>query len=275
MTPYAWLTGFDGSVDARGVRLDIDLSFGDVLDSSDTVFGLMGALDFEAGWFIAQLNGAYTTATQDATRGFAGPRGGVVSTATIETELSATWLEFMAGARVINHAFGEGHTLALDAFAGLRHTSLGLDLSLRTETDVTLPDGEIIAGSVQREIERDRDWVEHLIGARLGVAFGGGWTTWLRGDVGGFGVDGSDLAWQVMAGLGHEWHSRAGRLVSSAAIERCSRTTARTASSGTCSRTGRCWASRSASCSESCHPPSVCSRKEPGHRLADLDAVAC
>lgn len=205
ITPYAWLTGFNGSVNARGVELDIDESFTDVLDSSDSIVGLMGAVDLEAGRFVAQINGAYSQAHQEDSRSRVFGNGGVIANAQAEVDISTAWLEIMGGYRVVDHAIADDHRLAVDLLGGVRYTDLSLDLAVETEATVALPDGETLSQGVRRSLERDQDWFEPFVGARASVQLYEGWTASLKGDIGGFDVDGSSFAWQAMALTGYEW----------------------------------------------------------------------
>ena len=73
------------------------------------------------------------------------------------------------------------HTL--DGVAGIRYTSLELDVNLRT---------------LGARLNGDQDWVDPIVGARYSYRMTDQWTLRLYGDIGGFGA-GSDFTWQ---GLG-------------------------------------------------------------------------
>lgn len=204
ITPYAWLTGFDGSVNARGVESDLDLSFRDVLESTDSVVGLMGTLDMTAERFVAQLSGAYAEARQESSRSRAFGAGGLVVDAESEVEFSTAVMELLGGYRVVDRAFGDEQRFTTDLFGGLRHNALSLELAVEAEASVVLRDGETLVQGVRKTLDRDEDWFEPFVGARMSAELHEGWTVSLRGDVGGFGVDGSSFAWQTVAALGYE-----------------------------------------------------------------------
>ena len=50
-TPYAWATGVNGSVAARGQRADIDASFIDIVEDSNSLLALMGYFEARKGAF--------------------------------------------------------------------------------------------------------------------------------------------------------------------------------------------------------------------------------
>ena len=42
--PYIWITSMNGEMTVRGRTIDIDASFGDILENSDSVFAFNGIL---------------------------------------------------------------------------------------------------------------------------------------------------------------------------------------------------------------------------------------
>ena len=78
--------------------------------------------------------------------------------------------------------------ITFDAYVGGRYSFLELDLDTR--------------GELSRN--QQVDWIDPLVGGRLGVHFSEHWFMLFAGDVGGFGV-GSDLAWSAMGLLGYKW----------------------------------------------------------------------
>ncbi|MBX3382655.1 MAG: hypothetical protein KF864_04000 [Phycisphaeraceae bacterium] len=210
-TPYAWLTGFNGDVNARGLAFGLDLSFGDILDTSDTVVGLMGAIDLVIGRAVFEFSGAYASAEMSETRSRAFGRGGITADATIETGLANTWLEFLAGYRMVERGGGGGgdgggeRRFILDTFAGIRHTQIELDLSVVVDTTLTLPGGEVLTAQNRTDLTRDQDWFEPFIGARAAMQLHEGWAISARGDIGGLGFNGAQFAWQLIGAVGYEW----------------------------------------------------------------------
>jgi opacity protein-like surface antigen len=217
VVPYIWMTGLVGDAGARGLVFDVDESFGDVLESSDTLFGLMGAIDLRIGRFVAEVNGTYATAEFSEGRDIfvVDPTQGTLAIdadGTVDTEMA--WLEAMAGWRFVEERFGEAdaNIFSLDAFGGLRYTDLQLDQTLTAAGTLTLPDGTVLTGGGQRSVNGGQNWLEPYVGARFGFQLGDRWEIMLRGDVGGFGIDDSDFSWQVFAGVGYSWQFEGWRL---------------------------------------------------------------
>lgn len=212
LTPYAWLTAYNGNLIARGVSVDVDASFSDVLDSTDTIVGLMGAVDIEFGRFVFQFNGAYAQAEVAGERGRASNGGAVSADATVDVEASNTWLELFAGYRLFDAPVNSSGRFSLDAFAGVRHTRIDTTLGVTSSLSLTLPGGENLVAGVERELQQDQDWFEPFVGLRAGLSLDDHWRIALRGDIGGFDVDGDSFAWQTLALLGYEWKLDSGGL---------------------------------------------------------------
>jgi hypothetical protein len=209
-TPYIWLTSINGTMGVRGVSTDVDASFLDILDKSDSIIGLMGALDVEVDRFVMQINAAYTKAEVPDQRGRAinGPSGGSGSVAAqINATASNLWVEGFAGYRVVDtRRAGETPThFTLDAFGGVRVTDMEMDLDVTASANATLPTGEVLQAGTQRGISEGQTWVEPFVGLRGALELHENWVFSLRADVGGFGVDDSDFSWQAVAALGYRW----------------------------------------------------------------------
>lgn len=204
LTPYLWLTGFSGSARVQNITTDLDKNFAQIVGASDGAFGLMGAVDIVYDRLIFQLNGAWTYAKFEKERGIF--RNGSVS-ATVES--NTTWVEFLGGYRLFEaprSTKAEGpQLLSVDAFVGGRITILDMDTTVRATATVTLPDGRVLTAGASRRLNASDSWIEPFIGARAMVDLTSGWDLSLRGDVGGFGVDGSQFSWQLVAGLGYRW----------------------------------------------------------------------
>jgi hypothetical protein len=211
LAPYIWLTSLSGDIGVRNIEFDATKSFVDILHASDTVFGLMGAVDLEAGPWVFEFNGAWTTAQISHTQGLL--RNTSVGA---DVDINSAWFELFAGYRVVDTPFGIDHpadsSLALDFFGGGRVTAVGINATLRTSTSVTLPGGDTLAAARDREWDRSDDWVEPFVGSRLTLNLTDRWTITLRGDVGGFDVDNSHFSWQAAGLVGYHWKLEDGEL---------------------------------------------------------------
>lgn len=204
LTPYLWLTGLSGTVKVAGVDTHINENFAQIIGHSDGAFGFMGALDIVSERLVLQLNGACTTVRFSRQRATFGA-------GTIDASLrsNAAWVEFFAGYRVADTPMTDdprsSQRLTLDGFVGGRVTFMKVDTSFRVGVNSTLPNGQLASAGIAINLDTSEQWVEPFIGLRLGADLPHGWKMSLRGDIGGFGVDGSRLSWQAVAALGYQW----------------------------------------------------------------------
>jgi hypothetical protein len=78
--------------------------------------------------------------------------------------------------------------LAIEPYAGVRYTSLGLDIDI----------GSAISA------HQTRDWVDPIVGTRVIIDLSPRWQLLMSGDVGGFGV-GSDFSWNLVGVVGYRF----------------------------------------------------------------------
>jgi hypothetical protein len=176
-TPYLWAAGLYGDVTVHGVDAHLDASFVDILDHTDTLVGLQGHLEAARGPLGVYGDFFYVkTKVEDA--GIPG----------LDVTTKMWFAEFGAQYRVFDTRIERVPGLTLDVYAGGRYANL--------ELDVDRPAGP----SLNQQV----DWIDPLVGARVGVHFSEHVFLLVSGDIGGFGV-GSDLAWSLMGLLGYKW----------------------------------------------------------------------
>lgn len=191
-TPYGWLISVDGTQTLRGRSVDIDASFFDVVENSDSLIALMGAFEARRGplavygdlvWMDVGFDGSATT-----------PRGIGVS-----ANLDFTMTIIESGASYEVARWGPGGDTALDLYAGARYWRQSADLTLDLDAAPGL------------QLERSRsgavEWVDPLVGIRLRHDLAPGQALFVRGDVGGFGVS-SDFSWQALAAYSWDFATR-------------------------------------------------------------------
>jgi hypothetical protein len=212
-TGYAWLTSVSGTTGVAGLEFDIDESFFDLVGKSDRLFGLMGSIDAEYKGLVFELNGALTHAEFSNQRSFArtGIGGGGPAVAIDGSlEIDAAWFEIFGGYRFIDRPLGEAaesdSRLTLDGFIGGRFTTMEVQADVIAQAMVTLPNGIVLQAGESRSLGQKEGWAELFLGGRIGLELGEHWLLGLRGDVGGFGIEGSAFSWQAVAGLGYRWH---------------------------------------------------------------------
>ncbi|MFG0305739.1 MAG: hypothetical protein ACF8Q5_05940 [Phycisphaerales bacterium JB040] len=200
-TPYFWAPSMTGDVTVLGVKSEVDVDFGDLFSNADALYGFMGVLDASYDRLIVQFNGAYAHVAEDNVGASVGP-----VSASSDVNSNMTWIELAGGYRFLDRPLGDAQTprsLRLDGLAGVRYTSMDVSADTTATTTVTLPNGTVLTSNVERSLDEQRDWFEPFVGARAAVDLSERWTMSLRGDVGGFGVDGSDFSWQTVAAFGY------------------------------------------------------------------------
>lgn len=176
-TPYVWAAGIEGDVTVKGVTAHPDASFVDLLDTTDTLFGLQGHLEVTRGRFGVYGDFFYVrTKVEDA-----GQTG-------VDLQTRMWFGEFGVQYRLVDTRTDRVPGITFDLYGGGRYTSLELDLDTR--------------GSVS--LNQKVDWIDPVVGGRVGLHLSEHWFLLFMGDVGGFGV-GSELAWSVTGLLGYRW----------------------------------------------------------------------
>ena len=205
--PYGWLTSLKGEQTVRGRTIDVDASFIDIVEESDSLAALMGTFEVRNGpfalygdlvWSKVELSG-----NEARSRSFTGPLGGGIS-ATLEASLGLD-IQMAIVEGGASYEIMRSGPLAFDILGGVRYwhqkADASLDLTLTVAVDVL--DLEIVGN---RAFARSGsvDWIDPLIGGRLRYEVAPGHQLFLRGDVGGFGV-GSDFSWQAVGGYGFDF----------------------------------------------------------------------
>ncbi|MCE2884911.1 MAG: hypothetical protein LW806_08440 [Planctomycetaceae bacterium] len=178
-----WLPGIDGTVGVGGETASAHESFLDIVDSSDSLFGYCGRVEAGQGAWSVFLDGLYDRATDENA---VNPIG----LADLEVTFEETLLDFGAMYRLIGSH--DGRETSVDVYAGARYTALEVEFE-----SASLP-----------SVSDDRDWVDPIVGARLGLPLdallGGPFRLAVNGDVGGFGVS-SDLTWSATAFVAYDF----------------------------------------------------------------------
>jgi len=179
ITPYVWAAGLYGDVTVRGRDAELDASFLDTLESTDTLVGFQGHLVVTRGrWGVFGDLSYVKTKVEDA-----GATGLDVT--------NRMWLiEFGAQYRLLDTTADRVPGFTLDVYGGGRYSFLELDLDTRGAPS----------------LNQSKDWVDPIVGGRLGVHLSEHVFLLVAGDVGGFGV-GSDFAWSILGLFGYKWEA--------------------------------------------------------------------
>lgn len=179
ITPYAWAPGVYGDVTVRGVNAELDEGFLDLLDKTDTLVGLAGRLEVTRGRFGVFGDIFYSKMEVEN----AGPTR-------VDVETRLWFIEFGGQFRLLDTRDERVPGFTVDLYGGGRYSSLELDLDT--------------AG--QPSASQSQDWIDPIVGARVGIHFSDHVFLLLGGDVGGFGV-GSDFAWSILGLFGYKWRT--------------------------------------------------------------------
>jgi hypothetical protein len=169
VTPYAWMTGIDGDVGARGMSVPVENDFSDVWDDLDLA-GMLTVDGNNGTWGII-TDFVYTDLSSEKDT----PAGEVG--ADLEQ-----WL--LTAAPYLRLAAKEAVTV--DVGAGVRWIDTDLDIS----------------GPRGGQSESD-NWVDPVVTGRVRWEPAENCSLTLSGDIGGFGVS-SEVTWQIAAMAGYQ-----------------------------------------------------------------------
>lgn len=219
-TPYAWATSVKGNTTVAGQTVDVDASFFDIVEKSDTILGLMGHFEARKGPLALYSDLVWASLTFSGSRSATGPLGGVDVSVDADLDYEQTVIEagisyeiarFSGDAVSLKDDVGSPASFtAIDVLAGARYwrESVGISLDITGTGPGVLPPGFQVSGN--RVVARSGaiEWVDPVVGLRVRHQFSPGQELQLRGDIGGFGV-GSDFSWQLFGGysfaLGDSW----------------------------------------------------------------------
>jgi hypothetical protein len=209
-TGYAWLMGVTGNVSTFGQTIDTNANFIDLVQKSNTLFGLMSYFEADRGPAGVYLDVVYTklnfSAAQAAYRNpLPALRISTSASAALTYELFVAELGGMFELRRWSH--GEASTTSLDALLAFRYwnntvkarfdADANFDLARRFDR-LERSFGLAVAGTGVVQ------WVDPVIGLRLKHQFTPRHEMMARADIGGFGL-GSQFSWQAVAAYGYTW----------------------------------------------------------------------
>jgi opacity protein-like surface antigen len=181
LTTYIWATDTGMSAETpSGHTVEGELSFSDALKDLD--FAFMGSFEARQGKWGFFTDGMYFKLSP----GNDTP-GPLVDEVNMRAQM--TVLTGYAAYRAY-----EDPTVAVDLAGGLRWAKLDSDVSLT---------GGLLDGG---DFSADDDWVEPVIGVRVGTRLSDRWSATFFADYGGF--DGDSDTWQGVVSLGYELNDR-------------------------------------------------------------------
>jgi hypothetical protein len=203
VTPYAWLTGINGTVTAEGRSVSTSASFSDLLNDSDKLVPFMGYVEAQRDRFsifgdIFYSDISFSGEKTKQLNPVPGLQINLKGHAVLDTTLTIA-----QGAVAYDVVERDGTTLAV--YGGLRYWQTEADLHLKITGSVNVAQlGLQRRGQIAIARTRSMDWVDPLIGMRVRHDLTAHDQLQLAADIGGFGI-GSDFSWQLFAGYTHSW----------------------------------------------------------------------
>lgn len=178
IAPYFWAAGINGDVGVRNVSTNVDESFSDILQH--LTFGgmlLSEARKDRLAFFFAPLY------VRLGDRSNPGPFSVDVDAGIAVIGAGASYR--VAEWNLDPSGDGPPRKAWIEPLAGARYTYLHLDANVS---------GPL---SVNPSADKDRGWVDPIIGFSAGIDVTKHWALTVEGDIGGFGV-GSDFTWNAL-----------------------------------------------------------------------------
>lgn len=175
LTPYAWLAGTTGDVTVKGQEASIDACFTEIVNDSDTVFGLAARVEGRKGRLGFYVDGVYMNVGVNSVPTPAGDRVDVTN----DIGIVDFGLILGLGSWSVGNE-GASKNFTVDALVGGRYMYVGLDLDF----------------DIQPDADGSKSWVDPIIGLQAEWDISRHWAVLVRGDVGGFGAA-SDFTWSA------------------------------------------------------------------------------
>lgn len=184
VVPYLWIIGLDGDVTVKGNTSEVDVSFSDLLENLD--FAGQAHLEAWKGRFGVLFDPMYAEMSAD----------GDIGPLDIDVDVEFSIVELAALYRLTGRSPGknEKRNLSVDVFAGGRWTYL------KSELDIEGP-----LGIIDLTVEKSKDWLDLMIGARIIADLSERCSVVVRGDIGGFGIgSSSNFTWNAVGLIGYD-----------------------------------------------------------------------
>lgn len=207
-TLYGWAIGVAGNFTAKGQTVDVNATFPQIMQKSDSLAGFMGNVEASKGRVGFYGDFVWTKIGVDrTTTTYRNPLPGLQLSATTNTALTTSMTVIEGGGF---YEFGRwqhapGSSTSLDGLLGFRYWNIANEIDLNVIGSVNVPALGLEFGrtfSIARA--PGVDWVDPILGLRLRHRFTPSQQLMVRGDVGGFGF-GSQFTWQAAAVYSYNW----------------------------------------------------------------------
>jgi hypothetical protein len=211
---YAWAPSVAGNLTARGQTVDVNASFVQILQKSDSLLGFMGYFEADKGPVGFYLDTVWASlAFSSSSASWRNPIGGLKLSVTSNTAVTYAFTIVEAGGlyELARWTAAPGSSTAIDGVLGVRYWNSRVEANLDADVTVNFTRLSSVLG---RDVEFGRsfavarsgslDWVDPVLGLRLRHQFTPAQEITLRGDVGGFGFQNS-FEWQAVAVYNYAW----------------------------------------------------------------------
>ena len=211
---YGWAPSVAGNLTARGQTVDVNASFIQILQKSDSLIGYMGYFEADKGKVGFYLDTVWAKlGFASSTASYRNPVAGLQISTSRSTALTYSFAIIEAGGlyELAEWPQAAGSFTALDGILGFRYWNSTIDLNFDFNATA---DFTRLGNALGRNVELSRgfavarsgnlDWVDPVIGLRLRHQFTPNQKVWVRGDVGGFGFQ-SNFQWQAVGVYSYAW----------------------------------------------------------------------
>lgn len=206
---YGWAINVGGNMTARNQTIDTNASFIDLVQKSDSLGGFMGYFEADKGrvGFYSDLVFAKLGFGAGQTR-YRNPIAGLNISATASAALTAQiFIIEMGGVYEIYRWPGSDASFtAVDAVGGFRYWNVSVDASFDALVNIDFSHLHLErSGGIAVARANAIQWVDPVLGFRLRHQFTPNQQIFVRGDVGGFGLGGSQFSWQAVGAYSYAW----------------------------------------------------------------------
>jgi hypothetical protein len=206
---YAWAINVSGNVTVRNQTLDTNASFIDLIQKSDSLVGFMGYFEANKGRVGFYSDLVFTKlgfgAGQTAYRN---PLPGLQVSARASAALTYQLFIVEMGGLVELYRWpgSDSSFTAIDGILGVRYWNNQVVGSFDANANVDFSPLHIERSFGFAVARSDViQWVDPVLGLRLRHRFTPNQEVFVRGDIGGFGMGGSQFAWQAVGAYSYAW----------------------------------------------------------------------
>ncbi len=179
IAPYLWMSGLSGDVTVLGVTQNVHITFSDILKNLN--FAIQGHIEAGYGPWSFMIDPTYLKVSKDFTS----------DSIPVNTTVQNILIDSGIFLRVfVAPGISDGSISSFELLGGSRY--FGIKSTL---------DADSIFSLSQKETS-----LSPIIGGRFKYYFTSKTLFWLRGDIGGFNVDGMKDTWSIISGLAYTIH---------------------------------------------------------------------